>query len=85
MLADPLAVHDDEEGDVLDQDQQEEQNPAPVSRSRIYGARRRSPEDINAAIAAAAGGRGRGNVRGRGGTARLPPSGSFNCDDQIKI
>lgn len=77
VLADPLAVHDDEEGDVQDQedgtDQQEQQNPAPVSRSRIYGARRRSPEDINAAIAAAAGGRGRGNVRGRGGTARLPP------------
>ena len=89
VLADPLAVHDDEEGDVQDQedgtDQQEQQNPAPVSRSRIYGARRRSPEDINAAIAAAAGGRGRGNVRGRGGTACLPPSGSFNCDDQIKI
>ena len=75
VLADPLAVHDDEEGDVQDQDQQEEQNPAPVSRSRIYGARRRSPEDINAAIAAAAGGRGRGNVRGRGGSGapRLPP------------
>ena len=79
VLADPLAVHDDEEGDVQDQedgtDQQEQQNPAPVSRSRIYGARRRSPEDINAAIAAAAGGRGRGYVRGRGGSgsSRLPP------------
>ena len=75
VLADPLAVHDDEEGDVQDQDQQEEPNPEPVSRSRIYGARRRSPEDINAAIAAAAGGRGRGNVRGRGGSGapRLPP------------
>ena len=79
VLADPLAVHDDEEGDVQDQedgtDQQEQQNPAPVSRSRIYGARRRSPEDINAAIAAAAGGRGRGYVRGRGGSGsfRLPP------------
>ena len=73
------AVQDDEEGDVQDQedgtDQQEQQNPAPVSRSRIYGARRRSPEDINAAIAAAAGGRGRGYVRGRGGSgsSRLPP------------
>ena len=79
VLADPLAVHDDEEGDVQDQedgtDQQEQQNPTPVSRSRIYGARRRSPEDINAAIAAAAGGRGRGYVRGRGGSgsSRLPP------------
>ena len=79
VLADPLAVHDDEEGDVQDQedgtDQQEQQNPAPVSRSRIYGARRRSLEDINAAIAAAAGGRGRGYVRGRGGSgsSRLPP------------